>query len=105
MNILITVPINDLTRQSWDFHASLELGGKFVMRLDEWRTETRATKRHKWAPSGEGYRRRLSDGHQWRGWQLPAAQVPFPDEVVNQAKAILMESLIVAGPRDPEKKA
>ena len=100
----------ELRRQIWSFSA-FDIIGRPQLRLNLWAVQERKSKRHKWADCasrevGEMYRYRNHNGvAHYAGFRRPAAEVPYPDDVVREARSALfrtlMEKLVVIGPRDP----
>lgn len=99
-----------LSREVWRFEA---WDGKLV--LDEYEPQERRTTRHKWnravVPSQgrferdrEAWKRRAHNSTvHYGGWRLPAAEVPFPLDVLAEAKKKLLDALICIGPTDPKE--
>lgn len=104
-----------LRRQVWWFKVDAGYGASgygasaVTIRLVEWKAQERATKRHKWVDldtsvAGEMYRfRNHNRPYPFRGWRRPAAEVPFPDDVVAEVKDRLMAGLVIVGPEDPKE--
>jgi len=95
-----------LTRERWIFWTmSADPGAALTIRLIEWTQQERPTKRHKWCQEGEGWRSRSHNGaNSYFNMQLPAAQVPFPEDVIAEARAKATESIKVTGPFDPPER-
>jgi hypothetical protein len=91
-----------LTRQVWFVSVRADSTMKDVrVRLEEWRTQRRLTCRHKWELDGEGYRHRQHNGHHHAGFKRPAAEVPFGEDIINEARQRVINALNVQGPIDP----
>lgn len=91
--------------QRWEFR----VGSTFATRgiqliLELWEPAARPSRRHKWRKAGEGYHRRLHDGHHHFGYRKPAAEVPMPADVVDEAMRRFFEAIEVVGPQDPPER-
>lgn len=105
MDIEIIEPEGPLAQQRWRFTVFATGGGHIRIRLESWRKETRPTTRHRnWQTEGEGYRSRSNNGHHTSGWQLPAAQVPFPEAVRTKVLEKLLGQVEFEGAIDPPNK-
>jgi hypothetical protein len=95
-----------LKRQAWSFTLVVDHGADsdVQLRLDAWQRQERKTTRHKWVKVEEGWCRRNHNGHHHWGWRQPAADVPFPADVVEEAKAALLARTVIGGPVDPDPK-
>jgi hypothetical protein len=91
-----------LARDVWRFVIGASFNGKLECTLDEWRHETRQSRRHKWRKETEGYARRPHNSPiHYGGMRKPAADVPMPDDVVERVKAEIMSRLTITGAVDP----
>jgi hypothetical protein len=79
------------------FHSS-----RVHLALEHYAEMERKTTRHKWQKVGEGWKPRhhVYNIHD-QGDRRPAADTPLPDDVIAQAKAELLDNLVVIGPTDP----
>ncbi len=94
-----------LTRQVWTFWVGTGYGihDAVKLRLEDWQRQERRTPRHKWVKAGDGWKSRAHNGTvHYGGWTTPAADVPFPADVVEEAKAALMARIIPEGAYDPK---
>lgn len=92
-----------LSRNRWVFWMDAGYGHGAALNcvLDSWCLEERATPRHKFASTGEGYKRRPHDGVvHFGGWRKPAAEVPMPPRETVVSKVV--EALTITGPIDPK---
>ncbi len=92
-----------LTRQVWDFSFPEQLHPhEAVLRLRMWQAQERLSRRHGWVKQGEGYRSRTHNGIHFAGEKLPAAQVPFPEDVRQEAMDFVVSRIVLLGPVDPD---
>jgi hypothetical protein len=91
-----------LSRQVWFVSVRTDSTMKDVLvRLEEWRRQRRLTCRHKWELDGEAYRHRQHNGAHHDCFKLPAAEVPFGEDIINEARQTVINALKVQGPIDP----
>lgn len=93
-----------LKRQLWRFDFVTSWGDTAALRLEQWQPQERLSRRHKWAKTGEGWQRRFHNSHHHHGFRMPAAEVPFPADVVEEATAKAIASIKVEGAVDPEER-
>ena len=84
-----------LSAQEWlfwlsDRHSST--GGEIALRLNSYAELTRATPRHKFTVAKQGFARWSSFLKGGRG--IKAADIPFPDDVVAEAKSRITITLV-----------
>lgn len=118
MKIEVVRETTPLRRDVWTFYTHMHGYSNISIILDCWEPQERASKRHKWVratheppginrqwrPNMLAYIRRSHNGANLSGWTCRAKDVPFPDDVVAEAKAALLASLTVTGPVDPEEE-
>jgi len=101
-----------LSRQVWGFECHdrhYDVPSRWLA-LRRWRREARPTTRHRvWRRVGEGCSARAENTHHNRGEQLPAAEVPMPDGIFDEAFRAMMANLVggmsLLGPTDPRVRA
>lgn len=94
-----------LTRDVWVFLADVSMftSSDLIIKLDRWQHEMRATKRHKWARTIEGYARGHNRHSAYSGMQAPAASVPTPIAMEERIFAAIRARTVFIGPVDPKE--
>jgi hypothetical protein len=90
-NLSIHRQSDDLTRKSWRFWYWDQ---RHRLILDYYSTQTRKTTRHKWREVERESYQRVSFHRSF--YNMDAADVPLPQDVIDEAKAIFLETLTVA---------
>jgi hypothetical protein len=88
-----------LSRQIWHFHLTTGFGSMSnVLRVELYASETRPTKRHKWVTLASKRYSSFDNRSYYSG--IKAEDVPLPDDVLTEAKDILVKSIVVVGPAE-----
>jgi hypothetical protein len=93
-----------IARQVWVMDVIVESSNnRAIIRLLEWRNMVRITTRHGWKIEGEAWQHRSVSGRSRApdGFRKTPDEVPFPPDVIAEAKEALMSRTQIEGPGDP----
>lgn len=83
---------DEMTKQVWGFVTLLGQSGNIQLKLVNYEVQTRESKRHKFKPDW----RKSYDRYKSRSAEMKVEDVPFPADVVRQARDALIAKIEVS---------